>query len=160
MSESGFTGFFWRASLIGRRLSAFVLAGFSVMAKIAIRAKRNPENTANPVNPDSDKDARLANRARTLETRYESQSADPFSLLWAFKGRFCVPGSAGVPPANPRASAAMAYANLGANPPLVSSPRERGSVVPVFRWMTLLRFAFGFGRIPMRPLSESGFTGL
>ena len=42
-----------RAFSFGRRLSVFGLAGFSIMAKNAISAKRNPENPVNPINPDS-----------------------------------------------------------------------------------------------------------
>ena len=45
------------SSLTGKRLSVFVLAEFTVMAKIASWAKRNP---ANLENPDSDKDARMS----------------------------------------------------------------------------------------------------
>ena len=78
----GFLGFAQRAPSPGngKRSSIFVLARFTVVAKIAIWAKRNPENPANPENPDSDKyaqtsavrkmerlgegDAGLANQAR------------------------------------------------------------------------------------------------
>ena len=52
LSESGFSGLVRRASLTDKRSFVFVLAGFPVMAKSAIRTKCNPEN------PDSDKDAR------------------------------------------------------------------------------------------------------
>ena len=51
----GFSGFVRRASSPGRRLFIFGLAGFSVMEKSASRARRNPVNPANTVNPDSDK---------------------------------------------------------------------------------------------------------
>ena len=58
----GFSGFAQRAPSPGngKRSSIFVLARFTVVAKIAIWAKRNPENHANPENPDSDKYAQTS----------------------------------------------------------------------------------------------------
>ena len=53
----GFSGFFKRAYSTCNRLSALVLAGFPVMAKRQVGRIEILKNPANPVNPDSDKDA-------------------------------------------------------------------------------------------------------
>ena len=76
----GFSGFARRASLTDKRSSAFVLAGFSVMAKSASRAKRNPENPANPENPDSDKDAVLAKRVNHPKSSAALRAGRPRSV--------------------------------------------------------------------------------
>ena len=59
----GFSGFSRRASLMGERLSAIVLAGFLLWRKARVGRSEILKNPANPVNPDSDKDAGLDNQA-------------------------------------------------------------------------------------------------